>query len=170
MTDVSLDFEVVIDAPVTTAFDYCLDPRRIYAGDPTHEVTDAAPHPGGLGTTAQITTKTGPFTEQIALDYVEVIPNERIVFEAHPRMTFPRLPKLEIPGSLHTWTWTFEPDDGRTRLAVVVVEHDASRSARALDALTGHALSKGFTQEIRDRLGRIRAACETHTPSPAETT
>lgn len=52
MTDVSLSFDVVVDAPVHTVFDYCRDPRRIYAGDPTHTVTDATLTPEGVGTRA----------------------------------------------------------------------------------------------------------------------
>jgi hypothetical protein len=108
MTDVSLDFEVSIDAPVHTVFEYCRDPRRIYAGDPTHEVSDATVVPEGVGTRAQIVAK-----------------------------------------------------------VAVVVEHDAPRWERVVDALTARTPTKAFSKEIRDRLARIRARTEEQAASAA---
>lgn len=137
MTDVTLSFEVDIDAPVHTVFEYCRDPRSIYAGDPTYNVADATLTTEGLGTRARLVAKMLVFTEDVAIDYVEIVPDQRIVFEARPKMTITRLGRFVIPGSLHTWTWTFAPEDGRTRLTVSVVEHDAPRRERALDALSG---------------------------------
>ena len=167
MTDVSLDFEVNIHAPVHTVFEYCRDPRRIYAGDPTHEVTEALVVPQGAGTRARISAQVAVFTEDIAIEYVEVVPDERIVFEARPRMTIRGLRWFVIPSSLHTWTWTFAPECGGTRLTAVVVEHDAPRWERALDALTARVPTRTFSKEIRDRLDRIKAGAEEQAASAA---
>lgn len=116
--------------------------------------------PEGAGTRAQVVSKVAVFTEDIAIDYVELVPDQRIVFEARPKMTFRGLGWFVIPGSLHTWTWTFAPEDGGTRLTAVVVEHGAPGWERALDALTARTLTRTFSKEIRERLARIKAGAE----------
>jgi uncharacterized protein YndB with AHSA1/START domain len=160
MTDTSLDFEVVIDAPAHTVFELCRDPRRIYAGDPTHEVTQAALAPEGVGTTARVVATAGPFHEDITLQYVEQVPEERIVFDAYPRTTLRGLRRWEIPSARHTWTWTFAPSDAGTRLHVAVLEHDAPLWERTFDTLLRHAPTRMFRKEIDARLARIKAAAE----------
>jgi len=167
MTDVSLDFGVDIHAPVHTVFEYCRDPRRIYAGDPTHQVSEVTVVSEGAGTQAQVQSKVAVFIEDIAIEYVEVVPDERIVFEARPKMSIRGLRWFVVLSSLHTWTWTFAPEDGGTRLTAVVVEHDAPRWERALDALTAGTPTRTFSKEIRGRLDRIRAGAEEQAASAA---
>ncbi len=167
MTGYTGTFEVVIDAPVHTVFEYCRDPRRIYAGDPSHTVPDATLVPEGVGTRALVVARVAVFTEEIALEYVELVPDQRIVFEAFPRMTIARLGHRVISaGPLHTWTWAFAPEGAGTRLTLVVVGQDASRWERALDLVTGRMLSGMFSREIRDRLGRVKAGVEAQGDSP----
>jgi hypothetical protein len=74
---------------------------------------------------------------------------------------------LVVPSALHTWTWTFAPEDGGTRLSAVVVEHDAPRWERVVDALTARTPTKAFSKEIRDRLARIKARTEALAASAA---
>jgi len=45
LSDPTYEFSVLIDAPVHSVFEHCLDPRRIYAGDPMN-VADATLIPG----------------------------------------------------------------------------------------------------------------------------
>ncbi len=59
-------------------------------------------------------------------------------------------------STVHNWTWTFEPEDGGTRLNVVVVEQDPPRWQRAMDRLT----EKSFNAQVRDRLARMKATVE----------
>ena len=68
----------------------------------------------------------------------EVVPDQRIVFEAFPKMTIARLGHRVISaGPLHTWTWAFAPEGAGTRLTLVV-----------------------------DRLGRVKAGVEAQGDSP----
>ena len=63
MTDFTRRFDVVIDAPVHDVFEYCRDPRHLFAGWPQLEVTEVVITPDGVGTTARITgTWTCPHT------------------------------------------------------------------------------------------------------------
>jgi uncharacterized protein YndB with AHSA1/START domain len=160
MTDISLGFEITIDAPVHTVFDYCRDPRRIYACDPTHDVVEADVVAGDVGTSALIAARVGVFAEEIAIEYTEVVPDERIVFEARPRMALRRVGRPEIPSALHVWTWTFAPHGEGTRLTVAVVEKDAPRWERAMDTLMRGMPTRLFSKEIGARLGRIKSHTE----------
>lgn len=160
MTDVVLTFEVSVDAPVHTVFEYCRDPRRIYAGDPMYTATDATVTVEGVGTRAHLVTGPGAFSEDVAIEYVELVPDRRIVFDAHPDVTLAVLGRHTITGSVHRWTWTFTPEAGGTHLAVAVVEQDAPRWERVMDLLTVRTMTRMFCKQVRGRLARIKAAAE----------
>jgi uncharacterized protein YndB with AHSA1/START domain len=146
-----------IDAPVHSVFEYCRDPRKIYAGDPVMKVVDATLTREGVGTKARLTARVFIFVEDVAIEYVEATPDQRIVFQAHPTMTPAGLGlKRGISTAIHNWTWTFEPEDGGTRLNLVVVEQNPPRWQRAMDRLT----EKSFNTQVRDRLARMKAAVE----------
>ena len=151
------EYTVLIDAPVHSVFEYCRDPRKIYAGDPMMKVADASLAHEGVGTKAHLTSRVFLFVEDVTIDYVEVTPDQRIVFEAHPTMTPVGLGlKSGISVATHRWTWAFESEDGGTRLDLVVVEQDPPRWQRAMDRLT----EKSFNRQVRDRLARIKTAVE----------
>jgi uncharacterized protein YndB with AHSA1/START domain len=151
------EYTVSIDAPVHSVFEYCCDPRKIYAGDPEMKVVDASLAPDGVGTKAHLTSRVFVFVEEVTIDYVEVTPDQQIVFDAHPKMTPVGLgPKRGISVAIHRWTWTFESEGGGTRLNLVVVEQDPPRWQRAMDRLT----EKWFNRQVRDRLARIKATVE----------
>jgi len=67
-------------------FAYCLDPRLVFAGDPKH-VLDAEVVPGGVGTTAHLSMKFGVLDEADRIEYVEVVPDRRIVMAMQPTMS-----------------------------------------------------------------------------------
>jgi ribosomal protein L29 len=151
------EYTVLIDAPVHSAFEYCRDPRKIYAGDPVMKIADASVTDEGVGTRAHLTSRVLLFVEDVTIDYVEVTPDQRIVFEAHPTMTPVGLgPKSGISIATHRWTWTFASEDGSTRLDLVVVEQNPPRWQRAMDRLS----KTSFNRQVRDRLARIKATVE----------
>lgn len=89
---------------------------------------------------AHVAAKVIVLTEDVAIEYVEVVPDQRIVVEAHPTMT---IAGRQLGAEIFDWTWTFEPADGGTTLAVGVVNRGGAWWERALDALgTEKALSK----------------------------
>jgi uncharacterized protein YndB with AHSA1/START domain len=151
-------FTVLIDAPVGSVFEYCRDPRGVYAGDPMMKVAGATLTSEGVGTEAHLTAKMPLFTETVALEYTEVVPDERIVFQGHPTMKFlGRGRGVSVP--VHIFTWTFEPEKGGTRLNLVVEEQDPPRWYRILDRL----IDKSFREQVNDRLARIKAGAEEQT-------
>jgi uncharacterized protein YndB with AHSA1/START domain len=87
MTDVRTRVEeaIHIDASPGAVFAYCLDPRQVFAGDPKH-VLDAEVVPGGVGTTAHLSMKFGVLEEADRIEYVEVVPDRRIVMAMQPTM------------------------------------------------------------------------------------
>ncbi len=149
-------FEVTIEAPAPAVFAYCQDPRRIYADDPMYRVSEATLAAGGVGTTACVVARTPILTEEVAISYLESVPDQRIVFRAHPTMTVAGLRRFVISGSIVTWTWTFTPEGSGTRLAVEISEQAPPLWERALDALTARILFK----QVRARLTRIKARVE----------
>jgi uncharacterized protein YndB with AHSA1/START domain len=149
------EFKVLIDAPVDSVFEYCLDPRRIYVGDPMMKVADATLTPEGVGTEANLKGEMPLFTETAALEYTEVDPGRRIVFRGDPTMSFlGRGRGISVP--VHVFTWTFEPKEGGTQLDLVVREQNPPRWYRILDRLFDESSRK----MINDRLARIKAAVE----------
>ena len=64
--------------------------------------------------------------------------------------------RLPDRRTAHNWTWTFEPEDGGTRLNVGVIEQNPPRWQRAMDRLT----EKSFNTQVRDRLARMKAMVE----------
>ena len=155
LSNPTYEFTVLIDAPVPSVFEYSRDPRRIYSGDPMMKVADATLTPEGVGTKAHLKARMLVLSETVDIEYTEVVPNQRIVFQGDPRTTFAGLGRgISIP--IHTWTWTFAPEDGGTRLTVVVVEENPPRWYRILDRV----FDKSSRKQVNDRLARIKAAAE----------
>jgi len=154
MAGVSFALTETISAPVHAVFEYCRDPRRIYAGDPTYKVADATLTPEGVGTRAHLAAKMLIFTEDVAIDYVEVVPDQRMVFDARPTMT---IAGRQLGAEVFTWTWTFAPTDGGTTLDVAVANRGGASWERALDAL---GTEKVLIKQSRERLARIKAGAE----------
>ena len=183
LQDPTSEFTVLIDAPVHAVFEYCLDPHGMYVGDPMMKVVDATLTPDGVGTKAQLKAKTPLFTETVSIEYTEVVPDERIVFEADAVMVWFGLGR-GISIATHELTWTFDTDyqdsagsnhgtptnasltPGRvganalelvgTGLDLVVVVQNPPMWQRAFDRL----LDKSARKMFNGRLARIKAAVE----------
>lgn len=95
---------IIIDAPVEKVFDYALDIRNLWAV-PEIALADVALKPDGVGSSARIWTHFLGFHMEMGLEYTEVIRPERIIAEV----------KSFGPDN-PTWTFTFEPADGGTKL------------------------------------------------------
>jgi len=157
MPGIDLSFTVPINASVHKVFEYCRDPRRIYAGDPMYKVVDATLTPEGVGTRAHLEAKVLVFTEDIAIEYVAFVPDQRIVFDAHPTMT---IAGRQLGSEIFNWTWMFVPADGGTTLDVELVNRGGARWERALDAL---GAEKVISKQVRNRLARIKASVKEQT-------
>lgn len=142
-----------VDAPPSVVYGYCLDPRRLFAGDPKH-VVDAEVTDSGVGTTAHLTMSFGVLKEEDELEYVEVVPDRRIEIAMQPTMS-PRV--LRVPHAetaLYSLIHEFEPEDDGTRMTLTVRVHDAPLHERMIDRLEG----KGPNRMVQRRLQRIADA------------
>jgi len=156
------EFTVLIDAPVHSVFEHCLDPHGIYVGDPMMKVADATLTPDGVGTEARVEAKTPLFTETVAIEYTEVVPDERIVFTGDAVMVWFGLGR-GISIATHVLTWTFQPEDGGTRLNLAVVVQNPPMWQRVFDRL----LDKSSQKMFNGRLTRIKAAAQEQATTPS---
>ncbi len=146
---------IQINASPGAVFAYCLDPRRLFAGDPKH-VVDAATVAGGVGTTAHLSMRMGVLEEADRLEYVEVVPDRRIVIAMQPTMSLGGSRGLRSDTAAYTLTHEFAPEAGGTRMTLRVQVHDPPLHERMIDRLEG----KGPDRMVRNRLQRIAQAVE----------
>ena len=99
----TLTRSITIDAPVDKVFDFALDIRRLWVAKDV-ALTDVDIKPEGVGTSARIYTHLLGFHLEAGVEYTEVVPGQRIVAKVH---WFAEKP---------TWTFTFEPADGGTKV------------------------------------------------------
>lgn len=156
VTDVTTRAEESIDinAPPSAGFAYCLDPQQLFAGDPEH-VVDADVIPGGVGTTAHLSMKSGVLEEADRIEYVEVLP-DRIIVAMHPTMSLGGTKGHHHETALYTLTHEFESDAGGTRMTLRVQINDAPLYERIIDRFEG----KSTDRMVQNRLQRIAQAIE----------
>ncbi|WP_169816436.1 SRPBCC family protein [Demequina soli] len=118
------------DAPVHAAFEYCRDPRNLHDGDPI-EVVDVEATADGVGTTAHMVYPAPfPVDEDVDVTFTEVVPDARIVYEAHPSLWLRghHRPHHDLP--VDTFVWTFAAEDAGTRIGVEVHVGDPTLGSR----------------------------------------
>ena len=144
MTDFTRSYDVSINAPVHDVFEYCRDPRHLFAGWPALEVTDVVMTPEGVGTTADIVGKFagGMIVEQIEREYAEVAQDERIVTKAHGKVRFARQTKDVANGPI--FTWLFEGTASGTKVTLVVLEEDLNWLQNLLESVSAVAMGKNM--------------------------
>jgi len=94
---------VIIASPVEEVFDYALDVRKFFDWSDT-ALADVVLTPDGVGSSARLWTHWLGFHMEAGLEYTEVVRPERITAEVGFALEHP------------TWTFTFEPVDGGTKL------------------------------------------------------
>jgi uncharacterized protein YndB with AHSA1/START domain len=102
----TLTRDVTVMAPVDEVFDYALDPRKLWS-IPDVALAEVAVKPDGVGTSASLWSHFLGFHISGELTYTEVVRPERIVIKVSFLMEHP------------TWTFTFEPGDGGTKVTAV---------------------------------------------------
>ncbi|MDH3250314.1 MAG: DUF2505 family protein [Acidimicrobiia bacterium] len=96
---------IEIEAPVEKVFDFATDVGKLWTSWPEDvAVRDVELRPDGVGTSARLFTHLFAIHLEGTIEYTEVVPNERIVAEAH------------LFGERPTWVFSFEPADGGTKL------------------------------------------------------
>ena len=146
---------IQISAAPSEVFAYCLDPRRLFAGDPKH-VVDADIVAGGVGTTAHLSSTMGVLEEADRIEYAEVVPDRRIVIDMQPTMVLGGSKGLHSDTARYTLTHECEPEAGGTRMTLRVQVHDPPLHERVIDRFEG----KGPDRMVHNRLQRIAAAVE----------
>lgn len=144
-----------IEAPPSVVYNYCLDPQRLFAGDPKH-VVDADVNPGGVGTTAHLSMKSGLLEEDDRIEYVETVPDRRIEIAMQPTMSLGETKRVHRDTARYTLTHEFEPEASGTRMTLRVQVHDVHVSERLIDRLEG----KSAERLVHHRLQRIAKAVE----------
>lgn len=143
-----------INAPVEQVFNFVREPantfRALAGGDPRAEILDMAVTPEGVGTTARVVFPLPGFTRlgltgEVFNEIIEVVPNRRIAVNssspAAGAMNSALVGRLfKFDG---TWTWTFEPEHGGTKLTVDYVEA-ASWPVYLFDRLTEKLQTRSF--------------------------
>lgn len=102
----TLTRSITINAPVDQAFDAALDITKLWRAKDV-ALTEVDIKPEGVGTSARMYSHFLGFHLEGGLEYTEVVPTERIVAKVHFFMESP------------TWTFTFEPADGATKVTAV---------------------------------------------------
>lgn len=93
----------MIDAPVDTVFDLALDISRLWKASDV-ALTDVDIKPEGVGTSARMFSHLLGFHLEGGVEYIEVVPGQRIVAQAH------------WFGEKPTWRFAFEPAEGGTKV------------------------------------------------------
>ncbi len=148
MPRLAFGWTVTINAPVEQVFSFMQDPENIFraegGGDPHIEIADVKVTPEGVGTTGRNVfplpglTRLG-ITGSVINEIIEVVPNRRIVVKtSQPKGMF------KFDG---TWTWTFEPGNGGTKLIVDGAVRD-NWPVYIFDKLTEKAQTRGFAKAL----------------------
>lgn len=149
MPRLAYNWTVTIKAPVEQVFSYMRDPGNTFraqgGGDPHIEICDIEVTPEGVGTTGRNVfslpgLKRLGIQGSVTNEIIEVVSNRRIVVRTSPTMG--RMFKFE-----GTWTWTFEPENGGTKLIVDYSEW-ANWPVYVFDRLTEQLQTRGFGEAL----------------------
>lgn len=101
----TLTRSIDINAPVEKVFDFVVDVGRLFMSWPEDvAVRDVKLTPDGVGSSARLYAHVLAIHMEGTVEYTEVVPNERIVAQ------------VRFAAEKPTWVYTFEPQDGGTRL------------------------------------------------------
>lgn len=152
MPKMSAQFSITIDAPARRVFTFLLDPAHLFLGDPSIEVSQVHKVAGGVGTTARVRSHGLVMSEDVALEFVEVLPYRRIVTRSRPRI---RIGLLRFDVAPPSFTWTVESSRPGATLTVEFVE-EPNWLVYTVDTLTRPMWSR----QIQGWMKAIKAAVE----------
>ena len=161
MPRLAFSWTVTINAPVEQVFSYMRDPENMFKfGSPDVEIADIKVTPEGAGTIVRTVfplpgLKHLGVTGNVISETIEFVPNRRIVVKSTPSMG--RMVKFE-----GTWRWTFEPENGGTKLIVEFAEL-ANWPVYVFDRLT----EKQQSREMDVWLADVKATLEVRRDSRA---
>ncbi|WP_084126455.1 SRPBCC domain-containing protein [Demequina sp. NBRC 110054] len=157
MTDVitRVDESIYIDAMPHAVYTYCLDPRRLFAGDPK-AVVESDVKNDGVGTTFSLKMASGPIEEDDVLEYVDVVPDKRIEIAMQPTMHVLRRHGAGHVTAPYSLVHVFEREGGGTQMTLKVQVHHPPLYERMMDRLEG----KGPERMVQARLERVKHAVE----------
>lgn len=149
MPSLTFRWIIGINAPVEQVFSYLRKPENMFraegGGDPRIGVCDVKVTPDGVGSTGRnVFPLPGlgrlGITGEVVNEIIEVVPNRRLVVKSSPS----RGRVFKFNG---TWTWTFEPENGATKLIVHYTEW-ANWPVYVLDRLTEKQQTRGFGKAV----------------------
>ncbi len=157
MTDVitRVDESIYIDASPHAVYAYCLDPRRLFDGDPKH-VVESELKEEGLGTTFSLQRVAGPIEEDDDLEYVDVVPDRRIEIAMRPTMHVLRRHGAGHVTAPYSLIHVFEREGDGTQMTLKVQVHDQPLFERMMDRLEGRSPER----MVHSRLARVKDAIE----------
>jgi uncharacterized protein YndB with AHSA1/START domain len=97
---------ILIQSPVSEVFEFARDPSRFVAAAPGFATRATVLTPDGVGSSTNASLHGLGIRFEGTVEYTEVFASERIVAQ------------VSFPGEHPTWTFTFEPWDGGTRLTM----------------------------------------------------
>lgn len=133
-----------VEAPVKKVFDYVLDPRNLWTV-PEVALAQVDIKPDGVGTSAKLWGHFLGFHIEGDLKYAEVVRPERVVITISFFMEHP------------TWTLTFEPVDGGTK---VTMQGEWHVRIPAVGKPYETMLAKEHGPFVDEILGNIKGALE----------
>ncbi len=141
----TLTRSITVDAPVETAFDFALDIGRFWSCWPDVAMRDVELRRDGVGSTARAYTHFLFLHLEGSVEYTEVTPNRRIVA------------KVSFTGESPTWVFTFEPQDGGSRLTAEAEWHVPVPGVG--QAIEG-SIVKGHERELEKWLANVKTRIE----------
>lgn len=140
----TLTRSIIIDAPVDRVFDFALDISHLWKAQDV-ALMDVDIKPEGVGTSARLYSHLLGFHLEGGVEYIEVVPGQRIVAQAH---WFAEKPM---------WTFTFEPADGGTK---VTAEGEWDLSVPVVGKPIERMMVKEHEPFVEEMLANLKAQVE----------
>ncbi len=159
MPRMAFGWAVTINVPVDQVFSYLRDPDNLShamaGGNPDVEISDVKVTPEGVGTTWQAEVRPPGLkhlgmTARMMSEITEVVPSRRIALKS----SMPTGRMFKFDG---TWTWTFEPGNGGTKLTVAY-EELANWAVYVFDRLTEKQQNREMNAYFADLKTTLEAA------------
>lgn len=135
---------ITIDAPVEKVFGFARDIGKLRSAHPNTAVGEVRSTPAGVGSSAQWFAGLRGLHFEGHVEYVEVVPDERIVVRSTPGA-----------GIEFLWTFTFAPADGGTEVTLEETSHVA-----VPDVLLGDHLPKWTESSMQQMPARLKIRIE----------